>query len=463
MPAPGNPLTRDSDVADNGKHAEADAIDSIVLKKEKVHPLPCNPSSYPAGSEGARKADAINIAVLRLRGYRTDATGAALYELANKVEDNELYEKADEAAAAADDDSDVADEAAATTSKAFSAAINAGLRIAAGVITDAEGGNTEAAAKSSIATDSDSDNDSDIDRNHNLVFEKPLYFFFYGSLQDTSQLRSVCDLESTPLLRRAFIRSWRVMMWGPFPALVPGAPDDVVHGMVWRCDTGRHVMSLCEYESRNYRLEYCDIHLRNWAARWAAAKKRAEKEEKEKKEKKKEKEKQEREWEAEEKHEKKADGVIGAIGGSTRTEELKAEAKADAETSTHDLEMFYTGWPRVEKRRQPSEPQQSGYTGPNFDIGPIRSRSSSETSKLRFDVKPTHACSVQEPKQEKDEATNNALSGPGGAGRGSETEKSEADFEIIRNGRVFVHAGAPELLKEGSFDLETWRDLRHIF
>lgn len=463
MSAQGDPpTTKDSNV-DKGKHAEADAVDSAVLEKEKAHPLPRDPSPYPPGSEDAYKADAINTAVLQLRGYRTHATGVALYRLASIVEDNDLYGKTDQAAAAdASDSSDDAVDDVTITPNAFSAAVAAGLRIATGVLANAK------QADDAAAIPANSNKSSNIGKNPTLVYEKALHFFFYGSLQDASQLRLVCNLKSPPRLRPASIRGWRVMMWGPFPALVPGAPDDRVDGMVWRCETGRNVMDLCEYESRNYRLERCDIYLETTKP---AETNKGRKDEKE----------LEKSWGE---VDKRLENLAGGAGGSTRAEELKAEAKAEAqpnETLQVPCQHYRPASSRVvQKGQQQPQPQQSVQSQSDSVSRPSDRRLTAED--LRRAMERARARCIREDMEKENEARDDddyPPSGPGqsgfgftgtrvgsgGFGRRPQAEKSEAKDEvnIIRDGRVFVHAGAPGLLKEGSFDLEHWRGLRHIF
>ncbi|KAI0382973.1 hypothetical protein F5Y04DRAFT_251538 [Hypomontagnella monticulosa] len=48
------------------------------------------------------------------------------------------------------------------------------------------------------------------------------------------------------------------MMMGPFPALIPDE-DSKVKGMCWKCEEPRHVANLRRYETKSYRMEYCEI------------------------------------------------------------------------------------------------------------------------------------------------------------------------------------------------------------
>ncbi|KAI1426714.1 hypothetical protein F5Y12DRAFT_253242 [Xylaria sp. FL1777] len=115
-----------------------------------------------------------------------------------------------------------------------------------------------------------------------VITFKPFYFFFYGSLQIRSILQCVCDTpddddsstlednnkedddddDAVVVLReRASIEGWKIKMWGPYPALIPAAPDEKkpVHGVAWLCERPEHVAKLCMYETRAYRMAYCNI------------------------------------------------------------------------------------------------------------------------------------------------------------------------------------------------------------
>lgn len=260
---------------------EASAIgsgSSNLVALNNAHPV----ATYPPGAESPRQADAINAAVLRLRGYQTDATGLDLWGLATKAEDNALYEEPG--------DEESSFQAILRGNYIDTTAANAGAEGPLGnfLVLTAEG---DAIFPARIGRGSGSGSNSN--NNYTLVFDKPLHFFFYGSLQDPKQLSMVCRLDyafekendanaevQPPVLRKASIRGWRLMMWGPFPSLVPGGPDDRVDGVVWACEKGRHVMNLCIYETDNYRLEYCDIHVEDEAATATTTTTSTEKEEK---------------------------------------------------------------------------------------------------------------------------------------------------------------------------------------
>ncbi|KAI1168584.1 hypothetical protein F5B18DRAFT_595724 [Nemania serpens] len=111
-------------------------------------------------------------------------------------------------------------------------------------------------------------------RDVEATFE-PFYFFFYGSLQVRSVLRSVCDIkhkeedddDDDAIFRtNASIRGWEVKMWGPYPALIPAiadadGEDGRVRGVAWLCEKHEHVTRLCSYETDAYRIAYCDVEV----------------------------------------------------------------------------------------------------------------------------------------------------------------------------------------------------------
>ncbi|KAI2469305.1 hypothetical protein F4781DRAFT_394818 [Annulohypoxylon bovei var. microspora] len=92
-----------------------------------------------------------------------------------------------------------------------------------------------------------------------VTFE-PFYFFFYGSLQVPVVLNSVlrADPDAKLDMKPGSIKDWEIMRWGPYPALVPNTGNKV-SGMYWKCEQPLDVLNLCRYETKAYRLEYCDI------------------------------------------------------------------------------------------------------------------------------------------------------------------------------------------------------------
>ncbi|CAJ2509816.1 Uu.00g057160.m01.CDS01 [Anthostomella pinea] len=93
---------------------------------------------------------------------------------------------------------------------------------------------------------------------------EPFWFFFYGSLQLPRVLARVCWLdrkgdEELVMRKGASIGGWKIMLWGPFPALVPSADEARVQGMAWKCERPEHLAALASYETDAYRLEYCKV------------------------------------------------------------------------------------------------------------------------------------------------------------------------------------------------------------
>ena len=60
------------------------------------------------------------------------------------------------------------------------------------------------------------------------AFRKEQYFF-YGSLMDPATLAKVLGLKYRPELHPAHIIGYHCMLWGPYPALLDGPPDNIVY------------------------------------------------------------------------------------------------------------------------------------------------------------------------------------------------------------------------------------------
>ncbi|RYO93096.1 hypothetical protein DL763_004492 [Monosporascus cannonballus] len=181
-----------------------------------AEPLAARHPATFADPEDQKRAEADNVRILALRGYKTTATGTQLWQLACRAEGGSVLDSSP---------------------------------------------SSRWGRRRDFGFDIEEDN-ADISGNVDVVFE-PFYFFFYGSLQDPGQICRVCGLDSSELppsvLQPATIRGWRVKMWGPFPALVPADADAEVRGVVWKCEAAAHVSRLCFYETDNYRLEFVDI------------------------------------------------------------------------------------------------------------------------------------------------------------------------------------------------------------
>ncbi|KAG0649331.1 hypothetical protein D0Z07_4135 [Hyphodiscus hymeniophilus] len=76
---------------------------------------------------------------------------------------------------------------------------------------------------------------------------RPQYFFLYGSLMDTKQLRKILRQEETPILQPASIEGWEVMMWGRYPALI-FKPNSTTHGVACEIRKRREVEYLQQFD-----------------------------------------------------------------------------------------------------------------------------------------------------------------------------------------------------------------------
>ncbi|KAI9684219.1 MAG: hypothetical protein M1829_003490 [Trizodia sp. TS-e1964] len=85
-------------------------------------------------------------------------------------------------------------------------------------------------------------------------------YFFYGSLQAPARLMSVL-LSDPPLLRPAKLFGYKIMLWGPYPAIVEAEPDKVINGMSYEVQSADHRQLLEFYETNNYKNDTCLIQL----------------------------------------------------------------------------------------------------------------------------------------------------------------------------------------------------------
>ncbi|RDW75403.1 hypothetical protein BP6252_06545 [Coleophoma cylindrospora] len=85
--------------------------------------------------------------------------------------------------------------------------------------------------------------------------------FFYGSLTDPAKLQEVLQLPSTPVLRPARVKSYKIMLWGQSPTLVDGPRDSYVDGMAYVVETEQHLEMLKNYEIKVYCLKGIRIEL----------------------------------------------------------------------------------------------------------------------------------------------------------------------------------------------------------
>ena len=84
-------------------------------------------------------------------------------------------------------------------------------------------------------------------------------YFFHGSLQDLSLLVDILNLENAPTLRPAYIKGYRCKLWGHYPALMKGDPEDTVTGTVYEVQTIGDAESLASYEGPSYMTISCAV------------------------------------------------------------------------------------------------------------------------------------------------------------------------------------------------------------
>lgn len=95
------------------------------------------------------------------------------------------------------------------------------------------------------------------------------YFFFYGTLMDPSTLADVLNRNKNPPgridLRPAKIIGYTTKLCGVYPALIDGAPGDIVHGVACEIRSPTGVERLSAYETGMYRIEACRIYFEDVA------------------------------------------------------------------------------------------------------------------------------------------------------------------------------------------------------
>lgn len=88
---------------------------------------------------------------------------------------------------------------------------------------------------------------------------KPVQYFFYGTLMNEQQLVQVLHLTHPPILRPATIIGYSVKMWGPYPTLIEGPPENVVNGVAYEVQNERQEKRLAYYETDAYKSATCFI------------------------------------------------------------------------------------------------------------------------------------------------------------------------------------------------------------
>jgi hypothetical protein len=83
----------------------------------------------------------------------------------------------------------------------------------------------------------------------------PKPFFCYGSLMDPLRLQEVLQLPALPALKPARVKSYKIMLWGQYPALVDGRNNSYVDGIAYVVETEKQQKMLTHYETDVYSVE----------------------------------------------------------------------------------------------------------------------------------------------------------------------------------------------------------------
>ncbi|KAL8996019.1 MAG: hypothetical protein Q9169_004366 [Polycauliona sp. 2 TL-2023] len=92
--------------------------------------------------------------------------------------------------------------------------------------------------------------------------EYPVWYFFYGTLQDAETLRNCLEISGLPEMIPACIKGGVVRSWqGKYKALVDGPAIAQVDGYAYRVESIKHEDLLRFRESENYEVVRCRIDL----------------------------------------------------------------------------------------------------------------------------------------------------------------------------------------------------------
>lgn len=97
------------------------------------------------------------------------------------------------------------------------------------------------------------------------------WYFFYGTLTRPSILAEVIGSEEKPVLHRAKIFGYKMMMWGPCPALIRDEGNAVIEGSAFKVENEAEAQCLQRYETSAYAPKSCRIHFENEAEQKDAA------------------------------------------------------------------------------------------------------------------------------------------------------------------------------------------------
>jgi hypothetical protein len=87
----------------------------------------------------------------------------------------------------------------------------------------------------------------------------PGYFFFYGPLMDPSTLAQVLQLPEAPDLRPARVIGYSVKMYGMYPALLWGPPENAVYGVACEILSLEQFDRVCGFEYGKFEASPCYI------------------------------------------------------------------------------------------------------------------------------------------------------------------------------------------------------------
>lgn len=89
----------------------------------------------------------------------------------------------------------------------------------------------------------------------------PIYYFFYGTLTRPAQLKFILNIpeDRDVSLHKSTIFGYRLAKWGPYPALLPGANEDMVSGYAHLVHCEEDAERLARYETSAYKMDECCI------------------------------------------------------------------------------------------------------------------------------------------------------------------------------------------------------------
>lgn len=80
---------------------------------------------------------------------------------------------------------------------------------------------------------------------------------------DPSTLAKVLKLLDKPQLHLAVIFEHKIKLWGQYPALIDGPPDQTIHGVAYKVQTQKEADILAAYEIEMYKEKGCCLLFKN--------------------------------------------------------------------------------------------------------------------------------------------------------------------------------------------------------